>query len=171
VIEKIGLLDESFFAYWEDTDYSLRSLKGEFRNVVCSAARVYHKTRLTSAGEEAMRSRHFYYYYERNYLLLRRKELHGVLARARFYLTALAEGSLHARRCPPEFVDFSLMGLWHGIKGINGPMSDGIRMPNYLKGFLLFMSRYHPVFFADLMTLNLGNISRKALRRLRPTTD
>jgi hypothetical protein len=42
VFQKIGLLDERFFLYWEDADFSLRSKKSGFRNVVVSSSWVYH---------------------------------------------------------------------------------------------------------------------------------
>ncbi|EKE11568.1 MAG: hypothetical protein ACD_15C00059G0006 [uncultured bacterium] len=42
VFKKIGLLDEDYFLYWEDADFSLRAKKGGFRNVVVSSSRIYH---------------------------------------------------------------------------------------------------------------------------------
>jgi len=42
VFQKIGLLDESFFLYWEDADFSLRAKKAGFQNVVIPASWVYH---------------------------------------------------------------------------------------------------------------------------------
>ena len=154
VIEKIGLLEERFFAYWEDTEYSLRSLKSGHRNVVCATARVYHKRKLTSEGEEPKKSAYFYYYFERNYLLLRCKEIYGLIAKVRFYLMALAVGSAHTIRCPHEFVDVALMGVWHGLKGISGPFKAEPRMPVVLRNFLIKISTIHPVFLSNLLTFN-----------------
>jgi len=155
VIEKIGLLDERFFAYWEDTEYSLRSLKNGYRNVVCSAARVYHKRKLTSEGEETKKSAYFYYYLERNYILLRRQEIHEGFAKVRFYLMALAVASAHTLRCPRESVDVALTGVWHGLKGISGPFKGEPRMPIMLRNILLIASRIHPVFLINLLTFNV----------------
>lgn len=42
VIEKVGLLSEDFFAYFEDTDYCLRTELEGFRVVVCGDIRVRH---------------------------------------------------------------------------------------------------------------------------------
>lgn len=42
VIEKVGLLSEDFFAYFEDTDYCLRTELAGFRVVVCGDIRVRH---------------------------------------------------------------------------------------------------------------------------------
>ncbi len=43
VIQRIGMLDVSYFAYWEETDYCQRA-KGEgFQLVYCPQAKVWHK--------------------------------------------------------------------------------------------------------------------------------
>ena len=155
VIEKIGLLDERLFAYWEDTEFSLRSLGNGFRNVVCAATRVYHKRQLTADGEETKKGAHFYYYVERNYILLLNHEFRGVLDKIRFYLIQLAVGSAHTLRCPREYVDVALMGVWHGLKGISGPFSDRPKMPGFLKILLVMAAQIHPIFITNILTFNL----------------
>ncbi len=42
VFQKAGLLDEDFFLYWEDADFSLKSRRAGFQNVVVSASWIYH---------------------------------------------------------------------------------------------------------------------------------
>lgn len=42
VFQKTGLLDEDFFLYWEDVDFSLKSRKAGFQNVVVSSSWIYH---------------------------------------------------------------------------------------------------------------------------------
>jgi hypothetical protein len=42
VFKKIGLLDEDFFLYWEDADFSVRARKAGFRCVVVSDSKVNH---------------------------------------------------------------------------------------------------------------------------------
>lgn len=42
VFKKIGLLDEDFFLYWEDVDFSLRARMAGYKNVVVCASWVYH---------------------------------------------------------------------------------------------------------------------------------
>jgi GT2 family glycosyltransferase len=42
VFEKIGLLDENFFLYLEDVDFSFRAKKAGFRCVVLSNCQIYH---------------------------------------------------------------------------------------------------------------------------------
>lgn len=42
VFKKIGLLDERFFLYWEDVDFSLRSRMKGYKNVVVRSSWIYH---------------------------------------------------------------------------------------------------------------------------------
>ena len=42
VFREIGLVDEDYFLYWEDADFSLRAKNNGFRNVVVSSSWVYH---------------------------------------------------------------------------------------------------------------------------------
>ncbi|MEO6912108.1 MAG: glycosyltransferase family 2 protein, partial [Edaphobacter sp.] len=65
LIRKIGKLDPAMFAYWEDTDFSLRSIQAGFRNVVDFNSVIYHKEK--SAGTEAHSMKpHYWYYMARN---------------------------------------------------------------------------------------------------------
>lgn len=67
VIEKIGLLEESFFMYYEDVDYCLRAQNAGFSLRVAQGAHVWHKVSRTASGMGVPR-RH--YYHVRNALLL-----------------------------------------------------------------------------------------------------
>lgn len=49
-IEKIGLLDERIFIYYEDLDWGLRLIKAGFRNLVVPDARIWHKVSITVGG-------------------------------------------------------------------------------------------------------------------------
>jgi GT2 family glycosyltransferase len=42
-IEKVGLLDEQFFMYWEDADYCFRLRKAGWRLAVAGESRIWHK--------------------------------------------------------------------------------------------------------------------------------
>lgn len=43
VIERIGLLDESYFLYWEDIDFCTRAKEAGFQVVCATRARIWHK--------------------------------------------------------------------------------------------------------------------------------
>lgn len=51
VIEQIGLLDEEFFFYWEDVDFSQRALKRGWKLGVAANAIVYHKFSTSVKGQ------------------------------------------------------------------------------------------------------------------------
>ena len=42
VFKKIGLLDEDFFLYWEDTDFSVRAQKADLKTIVVPQSHIYH---------------------------------------------------------------------------------------------------------------------------------
>lgn len=42
VFEAVGLLDEDYFLYWEDADFSFRAQKYGFKNFIVSSAWLYH---------------------------------------------------------------------------------------------------------------------------------
>jgi GT2 family glycosyltransferase len=42
VFAKIGLLDEDFFLYWEDVDFSVRAKRGGFSLLVVANSKIYH---------------------------------------------------------------------------------------------------------------------------------
>jgi len=66
VIEKIGLLSEDYFLYYEDVDWCLRSKKAGFRSVFVSSAKIYHKQ--SRSTKES--SYPYIYYHSRNGLIL-----------------------------------------------------------------------------------------------------
>jgi GT2 family glycosyltransferase len=55
VTEEIGLLDEGFFFYWEDTDYSARAGKAGWHLAMVEDAVVYHKFS-ASVGSRSLKS-------------------------------------------------------------------------------------------------------------------
>ncbi len=53
VLEKVGLFDESFFMYYEDSDYCLRVRRAGFSLWVVPAARLWHKVSGSSDGGDS----------------------------------------------------------------------------------------------------------------------
>jgi len=51
LVEKIGLLDPSYYIYGEDADWCLRASKAGFKIVYVPDARVWHKVSLSTGGE------------------------------------------------------------------------------------------------------------------------
>ncbi len=72
VIERTGGLDERFFLYYEDTEYSFRLREMGIALYYCPAARLYHKVGASSKGADSPLCA---YYIARNWLLCNRMHL------------------------------------------------------------------------------------------------
>ncbi len=53
-IEKIGLLDERFFLYWEDVDWGLRCMKAGLKNLIVTHSHIWHKASASSGGIDSL---------------------------------------------------------------------------------------------------------------------
>lgn len=53
LLENIGLLDESYFMYWEDADWGLRASEAGFKSLVVPAAKIWHKVSASSGGADS----------------------------------------------------------------------------------------------------------------------
>lgn len=83
VINKIGLLDENYFLYLEDTDYSVRAIKAGFKIYYVSSSVIYHKVNAATAKDN------YYlplYYSIRNRLYFARNHLRFYYYTFLFYL-------------------------------------------------------------------------------------
>jgi hypothetical protein len=72
---EVGLLDDDFFIYFEELDWSLRIIKGGFTILFVPASEVYHKESMTMPKEHPFRVRLM----TRNRILLSRKHLNAVV--------------------------------------------------------------------------------------------
>jgi GT2 family glycosyltransferase len=64
----VGLLDEEYFAYWEETDWCIRAAEKGLRCYYVPEARVWHKAERSQQASNA-----FNYHYRRNALMFVRK--------------------------------------------------------------------------------------------------
>ena len=132
LVRAIGKLDEGMFAYWEDTDFSLRTILAGYQNRVDFASVIYHKEK--DAGTQAMEMKPYYWYYmARNEIRFWRKHARFFGKLKAFWWTytfnmqnlRLLRGNLVSR-------DAILAGLWDGWLGRTGPYSLERRMPKVL---------------------------------------
>jgi len=59
VLEEVGLLDEGFFMYWEDTDFGFRLRKAGWKLAVASDARVWHKESASLGRQSPVLDKYF----------------------------------------------------------------------------------------------------------------
>jgi len=75
VFERIGLMDERYFVYYDDTDFVFRCLKHGLRLVYQGSAELRHKVSSSTGGGGSDFS---IYYYNRNRLFFIRKNYVGL---------------------------------------------------------------------------------------------
>jgi len=129
VIRTIGLLDDTFFAYYEDSDYSIRSLNAGFRNVVDWSSRVYHLNKSMEKRPHEVKP-HYWYYLARNERRLWRKHL-GPLRSLRISWWTANKFIAYRNRChnDPVAREAILAGIWHGWINRSGAYSPRMRAP------------------------------------------
>lgn len=134
LVAKHGGLNDKYFAYYEDTEYSIRSLSMGYKNILVNNAIVYHKHQQTS------KSVYYCYFMSRNSLLLlsdyhmsfynkiiyHRKRIGGLIKNINS--AVYHDGKKH--------IPYLLNGYWHGLCGINGPIHEINTMPILLKKIL-----------------------------------
>lgn len=129
LVRRIGMLDTEFFAYFEDIDYSVRSTKAGFRNVVDPNSVVRHVEKNHNKKPLEIRP-HYWYYMARNESLFWRKHLGrrgsvGLLWNS-FNRFLRSHNRLAGK---PESGDAILAGLWDGWRNVGGPYNPNARMP------------------------------------------
>ncbi len=74
IVEKVGLLDERFFLYYEDVEYSMRAWEKQTHIYYCAKAVVCHKVNGSTGGNEKPANA---YYITRNWLLCNSLHMRG----------------------------------------------------------------------------------------------
>jgi N-acetylglucosaminyl-diphospho-decaprenol L-rhamnosyltransferase len=124
-IETVGVMDDDFFVYYEDTEWSLR--RGNFRLGYAHDSVVHHVAGSTSgsAGPRPKRSRFSIYLTERNRVMIAKKRYPAVWAL--FAVVALLETlELLLRFRSWRSFRIGLSGWWAGVSGETG-------MPGFMR--------------------------------------
>lgn len=120
LVRKIGMLDEDYFAYFEDMDYSIRSINAGFTNKVVTDAVVFHEKKSEHLSEYPY---YYHFYMARNNRLFwaknsKNKKI-GIFRHIKYVLPKAAGYHLDG------FVPVSkalLDGSWNGLMGNFGEM-------------------------------------------------
>jgi hypothetical protein len=59
LLKEVGLFDERFFMYYEDSDLSLRARQAGFRLLLAPKAKVWHKVATSSGGADSPNERYW----------------------------------------------------------------------------------------------------------------
>ena len=83
-IREVGLLDERFFMYYEDTDWGMRMCARNWRVVTVAAAKAWHKDKATAGSRKPYFIQHGYFMFL--YKNFRRNLPHALRVYARHYV-------------------------------------------------------------------------------------
>jgi len=59
LLEEIGLFDEAFFVYYEDSDLTLRAREGGYRLLLAPQAKIWHRVSASSGGSDTPNERYW----------------------------------------------------------------------------------------------------------------
>jgi hypothetical protein len=161
VIEKIGYLDQKYFAYHEDWEYCLRALKSGYKSVLEPRGKIYHKGSKSTGGRKIpiqvfLRLRNLYFLWMAN---LRGYEKIRYLRRYTKFV--ISYSTLLRGEGLEESANACLDGGWNAIHGIGGPCNKSTKMPYLFKKIL----SWHPYFWAGLLTGEFLKIAFEIVRR------
>jgi len=170
IIEKAGYLNEKYFAYSEDNEYSVRVAKLGYSNVIVNSAKIYHKGSSSTSGEKKpiqmyFRTRNLYFLWMDNIEGLKKwKYFFRYLA---YVISVVAEVRNEGLQ---ESINACFDGAWCAVRGIGGPLDKSIRMPSPIKKLLYCLCSWHPYFWAGLIKGDLLNVYFEVIKRIRIKT-
>lgn len=163
LIKKIGVLNESYFAYAEDAEFSLRSLLNGFKNIYEPDVKIYHKNEYLKKNYN--NSYYYYYIIRNNYFLwsdimnfkynrdLMRRTAHVAIFNAKKFESLKMYD--YACVCVQAFFDAVLnkRGKFKVSK-------------LYQYGWVKFLLM-HPYFIINLLFLDVKSIIKQIIQRLK----
>ncbi|RZS95195.1 glycosyltransferase family 2 protein [Cecembia calidifontis] len=122
VIQKTGALENSFFAYFEDVDWSLRVRKAGYKILLASKSIIFHEGSASSkkAHDEGTLSPKVFYLHARNQLFILRRHFgfpHGSLA-----------WPYHLLKYVAWMCYFCLRGRFKKMKAVARGIRDGLNL-------------------------------------------
>ncbi len=129
LIRKIGGFDPTFFAYWEDTDLSVRTHQAGFRVAVDLNSVVRHTEKFAKDDPHTIKP-HYWYYMARNEIRFWKKHSSRFrLLKALWWHYTKQLTYLKLLKENPTSCQAILAGLWNGWRGRTGPYNERLNMP------------------------------------------
>ncbi len=118
VIEKVGLIQEEYFLYFEDTDYCVNIRKCGFKIIYEPMAKMYHKVSATTGGDNNI---NYVYYIIRNRLLFNHKYNNNkVIPYVYILLSIMKKCAVWIFRKRYDLVKCSIIAIYDFKKKVNG---------------------------------------------------
>ena len=112
-LEKVGLMPECYFLYYEELDWSMMFTRAGFEIWYDPACTVYHKESRATGQNSPLRT----YYIVRNRLLLVKRNWNGV---TKFFTYAYLLGVVGVR----DIIKYALSGKWELLKATTNGLRD-----------------------------------------------
>lgn len=167
VVERIGVLNDQFFAYYEDQDYSLRALRAGFSTRVATDARIFHKD---SRSTGSPRSPLAVFLRTRNRYLLWKGALEGRQwrrYRRRFLADVITTAAELGRQGKLEAATACLDAYWSGVVGAGGNRCDARPMPVAVRRIMEFFCDHFPYVWGGLLKGGVAAVAAELGKRLR----
>lgn len=126
-LNQIGLMDESYFLYWEDTNWMVRGRKKGWLTYYEPNSIVWHKGSITLAESSYLLT----YYGTRNALIFARRNyslLHFLCAlflRTGLVLFIILTSLIKREfKEDPKITVARILGIWHALRGKRGPITQ-----------------------------------------------
>ena len=131
LLREVGLLDDNFFIYYDDTDFTRRARERGYSLRFVPGAIIYHRKGATIGGSD---SPFGLYYLTRNRPYLIRKHVHSPLRRALFWAyflsTRLIRLAVLLARGRPDLAQAMVLGVVHYWRGRMGKTVERDRWPD-----------------------------------------
>lgn len=123
----VGELDDRFFAYFEDMDYSMRAEHAGFRRSVVTSSAIYHDRKTIKTKDYP---NYYHYFMARNNLLFWKKNQTSKKKINKFHLRyVLPKASAYYLEGAESAARATIDGSWNGYKNLFGNMEYHLMAP------------------------------------------
>lgn len=118
ILNSIGYLDEDFFMYSEDVDFSLRILEAGYKIKYVPQAKIWHKVSVSSGGGESNLS---VYYTSRNrfYKMDKHRDIYGRTAYIYAFMLLIYKAVKSFLKCDGKY-KYIILGFWDYLNKVKG---------------------------------------------------